>query len=251
MSKQIQWFPGHMSKTLKEFKEIKADIYFVLLDARAPESSFVDSFNEIIKNKKVIIFLTKSDLVDSKELKYWIDYYNKKYDFVKAINFKKSKFVKNEIIKILEQQKIKSLIPKIIVLGAPNVGKSTLLNIVIGSKKTKTENRPGVTKKNDWYQFNKKYWILDTPGVLQPKFITEKQGINLASIGSINLKVLPLEEVAIGLLKRLSELEKIQLDNPEQYLKKLIESKKKRPNDIYEEIIRNYQNSKYGKIILD
>ncbi len=251
MSKQIQWFPGHMSKTLREFSEIKTDLYFILLDSRAPESSFIDSFKEIIKNKKVIIIMTKSDLVETNGLVKWVDKYKGEYMYVEVISLNNPKQVKKTILNILSKVKFKSLLPKLVILGAPNVGKSTLLNILTDARRAKAENRPGVTKKNDWYQFSKKYWVLDTPGVLQPKFVDEKQGINLAAIGSIKLDVLPLERISIGLLNRLQELKKIDFINVEEYVDKLIFDSKKQPSEVYKKIIRDYRSLKYGKIILD
>lgn len=251
MSKQIQWFPGHMSKSLREFSEAKCDLYFLLLDSRAPESSFIDSFKEIIGQKKVILLLTKSDMVKKSDLEPWIKKYKESIEHVYSISFINPKIARKEVIKVLEGFKFKNLLPKLIILGVPNVGKSTLLNILLGAKKAIAEDRPGVTKKNDWYQFNKRFWILDTPGVLQPKFVNPKQGINLASIGSIKLDILPLDEVATCLVDRLINLGRIEHSNAELYVQERINDAKKQPTIVHKKIIKDFQQLKFGKVILD
>ncbi len=240
-----------MSKTLREFKEIKTDLYFLLLDSRAPESTFIDSFKEIIANKKVVVLLTKSDLVNKEKLASWVDKYKEEFENAFPISLNNTKQVRQEVLKILKAQNFRPLLPKLVILGAPNVGKSTLLNILTDGKRAKAENRPGVTKSNDWYQFEKRYWVLDTPGVLQPKFVDERQGVNLSAIGSIKLDILPLEEVAISLVQRLIELKAIDSDNAEEYVSNVVEESKKQPIEIYKKIIRDYQDTKFGKLILD
>ena len=244
MSKQIQWFPGHMAKTLRELNSLtkKIDVFFLLVDARAPKSSFIDSFNQLIKNKKVIVILTKSDLVAKEQLSYWINKYKKEYTDCIVLSLKNRNEVIKKIDSSLSQISIKSLLPKIMILGIPNVGKSTLLNVLLKHKKAKVENRPGVTMSTLWYQYNKKYWILDTPGLLQPKFVDETQGTILASIGSIKINILPIERVA----SNLSDI--LRKKNPNLIIPKLSSM------DEYEkhkQVILNYQNNKYGKVVLD
>ena len=240
-----------MSKTLREFKEIKTDLYFLLLDARAPESTFIDSFKEIIKDRKVIVFLTKADLVKKKELDKWITYYENDFKYVQSVSLRNTNQVRKSIILILRNQKFKSFLPKIVILGTPNVGKSSLLNIITDKKRAKAENRPGVTKKNDWFQFEKKYWVLDTPGVLQPSFIDKGQGVSLASIGSIKLDILPLEEVVIGLVEKLMNLNVLDINSPEEYAHNLVSNSLKSSDWVYRKFIKDYQDLKFGKIILD
>ncbi len=243
---QIQWFPGHMTKTLRELNEIKADIYIVLLDSRAPESSFIDSFKELIENKKVIICLTKSDMVNKDKLSFWVNKYKKTYKNINVFSLtQKQQQLRKIIINTLSKIEVKSILPKIVILGVPNVGKSTLLNVLIGSNKAKTENRPAVTKKNSWYQLDRKYWILDTPGILEPKFISKKQGINLALIGSIKLNLLPLDIIVEEfklILKNLNLYDKFE----QKYLLNNIENDEDR-----RKIILNFQRQIFGKLIID
>lgn len=240
-----------MSKTLREFGEIKADLYFLLLDSRAPESTFIDSFKEIIENKRVVVLLTKSDLVNENKLQSWVDKYKEEFGNAFAISLNNTKQVRKDVLKILKDQNFRPLLPKLVILGAPNVGKSTLLNILTDGRRAKAENRPGVTKSNDWYQFEKRYWVLDTPGVLQPKFVDEKQGVNLSAIGSIKLDILPLEEVAVALIQRLIDMNVLDSTNAEEYVHNAVVESKKQPTEIYKKIIRDFQDNKFGKLILD
>ncbi len=254
MSKQIQWFPGHMSKTLREFEDItkKIDLFFILVDARAPKSSYIDQFDNLINGKQVIVLLTKADLVLKTELKPWIQYYKNRFGFAFPVSLTNKKMIQQEILKITNQIKFRRLLPKFIILGVPNVGKSTLLNILTDNKRAKVEDRPGVTKTNSWYQFAKKYWIMDTPGVLQPSFEDDSQGLILAAIGSIKLTILPLHEVAEKLIIKLQEKGyDLGYDDVEKDLIVKLNNSNKSPEEFYKKIILNYQKGKYGKIILD
>ncbi len=255
MSKQIQWYPGHMSKIIRELKEISnsVDVFFLLLDSRAPSSSFVSSIKEIIGNKRVIILLTKSDLVNKSEILKWQSKYKKEFTNCILVD-KNVNRTRNELLKTLNGIKFKSLLPKILVLGIPNVGKSTIINILSKGNKAKAENRAGVTKKNMWYQFERRYWVLDTPGILEPKFEDLDVGVALASIGSIKIDILPIEEVAISLLKKLREKGidiKISSDDIEEYLLEKSKTSKITTMDFYKKIILDFQKGYYGKVILD
>ncbi len=254
MSKQIQWFPGHMSKTLREFEDLtnKIDLFFILVDARAPKSSYIDQFDSLTKGKQVIVLLTKADLVTTEDLKPWIKYYKNRFGFAYPVSLTNRKMVQKEILKIIGQIKFRRLLPKFIILGVPNVGKSTLLNILTDNKRAKVEDRPGVTKNNLWYQFEKRYWIMDTPGVLQPSFEDEDQGLILAAVGSIKLTILPLDEVATELIIKLQEKGyDLGYGDVEKDLAIKLSRSNKPPQEFYKAIILNYQKGKYGKIILD
>ncbi len=255
MSKQIQWYPGHMSKTIRELKEISKsiDVFFLLLDSRAPSSSFVSSIKEIIGNKRVVVLLTKSDLVNKDEIKKWQAKYKGEFSDCILVD-KNTSRTRAELLKSLSKIKFKALLPKILVIGIPNVGKSTVINILSKGNKAKAENRAGVTKKNMWYQFERKYWVLDTPGILEPKFEDSNIGVALASIGSIKIDVLPIEEVAILLLNRLREKGvniNINSDDIEGWLQEKAKYSKMTTQDFYKKIILDFQKGHYGKIILD
>lgn len=259
MNKQLQWYPGHVSKSIREIKKIKKNIdcFILILDARAPISSFFDSFKEIIKDKNLIIFLNKSDLVEKNELKKYISFYKKEYKNVYPISSKNKSNILKAFNNAISNMNFKSLLPKFVILGIPNVGKSTILNIFTNNKQSaKIEDRAGVTKNLNWYQFNKKYWILDTPGILLPKFSEESQGIIIASIGSLKYDVIPLEKVVIEMFKIiLDKKNKINFpyteENITEKLKEELEKSNLSEPDFYKQKILNFQKLKYGKIILD
>ncbi len=257
MSKQIQWYPGHMSKTLREFKENSKniDIFFLLIDSRAPKSSLIDSFHLFAKSSKIIIVITKSDLVEKNELSKWINYYKKKYRDCIFISFLNKNIARKKIIEYLNKQKFNNLLPKFSIIGIPNVGKSTFLNILLNKTSSKVENRAGVTKKASWYQLENKYWIMDNPGILEPKFKDFNQGIILASIGAIKLDILPLRDVVYGLFDILKNEKNNENSNFLLDYSKLkneeFNSNKIGLNDHYKSLLINFQKLKYGKIILD
>ncbi len=207
--KQVQWFPGHMSKALREIKEsLKlVDIVFVLLDARLPESSMNPRIQEIIESKPALILYTKASMADQKELNKWLAYYNSqgfqglKIDAITGLNIGKIKDATLEILsEKLDREKRRGILPRAIrtmIIGIPNVGKSTLINTLSKKKAAKTGNTPGITKAQQWIKISEDFELLDTPGVLWPKFDDPKVGYHLALSGAIKDSVLPNEEVAV------------------------------------------------------
>lgn len=206
--KQVQWFPGHMSKALREIKEhLKlVDIAFILVDARLPESSMNPKVLEILGHKKALILYNKSSLADQRELDKWLSFYaNKglvglKIDAITGKNISKIKDVVNEILKekIEKDQKrgIQQRPIRTMIIGIPNVGKSTLINTLSKKKATKTGNKPGVTKAQQWVKISTDFELLDTPGVLWPKFDDAKVGYHLAISGAIKDSILPIDDIA-------------------------------------------------------
>ena len=213
----INWYPGHMAKTKREISEdLKLiDVVIEILDSRIPISSQNPDIAELTKNKKKIIVLNKTDLADEKQNKLWVEYFNKKgqvailtdsnlgkgiNDVIKAIQ----DIMADELAKFEEKGRTGRKI-RVMVLGIPNVGKSSFINRIVKSNRLEVGNRPGVTKKKQWISINDKINLLDTPGVLWPKFQDEKVALNLAFTGTIKDDVLEQTEVAYQLLKFLLE----------------------------------------------
>ncbi len=207
MMKQIQWFPGHMFKSLREIKEkIKLmDIIFVLLDARLPLSSMNPEILRIIKDRPSILLLNKMDLADERELSKWIHHFQNegyhalKIDAQSGKNVNKIHELARFVLKDkIEREKSKGLMERplrTMILGIPNVGKSTLINQLSKSGATKTGNTPGVTKAQQWIKLSDDFHLLDTPGVLWPKFEDPKVGYHLAITGAIKDRILPEDDV--------------------------------------------------------
>ena len=209
MVKQIQWFPGHMAKARREISEKMKliDIVIELVDARAPLSSKNPMFNEICNNKPRLIVMTKKDLADSKATSKWIEYFKGKGIYAIYVNLKNFNEyqlvidVCKEILKEkMEREAKRGLKPRAMramVLGIPNVGKSTFINRLAKRKATVTGNRPGVTKAQQIIRVDKDFELFDTPGVLWPKFDDLNVARNIALIGSIKQDILPLDELFI------------------------------------------------------
>ena len=215
-TQNIQWFPGHMTKTKRKIAEILPLIDGVaeVIDARIPYSSRNPDILEIIGNKPRIILLNKCDMADPKVTDEWISYFNKQGIMAipidckcgKGLNTFKSS-VKERLYDRLQYYKEKGMIGKplrIMVVGIPNVGKSSFINRISGNNKAKVENRPGVTRGNQWFTIDKELELLDTPGVLWPKFEDSAVGERLAFTGAVNDGVVDIELLAVRLLEILS-----------------------------------------------
>lgn len=205
----IQWFPGHMAKAKREVSEkLKfVDIVFELVDARLPLSSRNPLLNQILQQKPRIILLNKADLADPKQTTQWIEYFKKQGITALAINAQESQGIK-QIVPLakatlkekLARDKARGLKPRAIramILGIPNVGKSTLLNRLIGKKIAQTGNKPGVTKGQQWLKLGNELELLDTPGILWPKFDDKAIGMKLALTGAIKDQLLHLDDLTI------------------------------------------------------
>ena len=212
-----QWYPGHMTKAKRMMQEdIKLiDLVIELVDARVPLSSRNPDIDELGKNKARLILLNKSDLASAHYNEEWASYFKEKGFFVVKVNARSGAGIKavNEVIRKACSEKIerdkrrgiRNRPVRAMVVGIPNVGKSTFINTFAGKACTKTGNRPGVTKGKQWIRLNKSVELLDTPGILWPKFEDQSVGIKLAMIGSIRDEILNNEELALHLITLLKE----------------------------------------------
>ena len=206
--KQIHWFPGHMKKAQNDIEDrIKlVDVVVELLDARIPFSSRNQVLYKLTKNKVRLVVLTKKDLADPDATYQWVDYFESQGFAAVFADLNDEKDVKNIIRRVEELGSIKNqkLVAKgmkpqpvrAMILGIPNVGKSTLINKISGRKAASVENKPGHTKAQQWIKVSEKFELLDTPGILQPSYNDEKHAINLALVGSMNENILPNDQLA-------------------------------------------------------
>lgn len=275
----INWYPGHMAKTRRQIiEDLKiVDIVIELLDARIPISSQNPDIAEIIKEKKKIVVLNKCDLADEKENQKWLAYFENKNIPAVLVDSNSGKGIDNvvkKIEKVMEEEKEKQAEKgrvgrkiRAMILGIPNVGKSSFINRI--SKRTTAEvgNKPGVTKKKQWIRINEKVELLDTPGVLWPKFESEDVALKLAFTGTIKEDVLERTEVAYSLVKFLLEnaienlCNRYELTN--EYIEEVLNKDNPENFNIYEIMLEigrkrgcvisggNIDEEKTAKIILD
>ena len=278
LSAPISWYPGHMAKTKREIKEKidLIDIVFEVIDARIPYSSKNKDIDDIIKDKPRVIIMTKVDLCDINKTNKWVKYYeNMGYivitiDLVNNPNIKiifdKIKPIIDEINNKRISKGLKTRRARVLVVGVPNVGKSTLINRLVGKKSTNVGNKPGITKNLEWIRINDKLELLDTPGILWPRLDNNNIAYNLASMTAIKEEVLDTEDLAIYIIKKmLSEykdniVNRYNITSTEDVIEVLDQIGKKigavRNNEtdyerVYKKVIKDLQDGYLGKVTLD
>ncbi len=212
----INWYPGHMEKTrkliLKEYKNI--DVVYELVDARIPRSSKISNIYEIIGNKPKILIMTKKDLADPILLEKWLVYFNNLGSKAIAIDVNNDEDIKklislthelmDELQAKREEKGLKKKVIQALVVGIPNVGKSSLINRIVGKKVAQTGNKPGITHHLSWLKTNHDLILLDTPGILYPRLDNAEVARNLAAFSAIKYEVVDVNEIAFHILKKLN-----------------------------------------------
>ena len=275
----FQWYPGHMTKAKRQMQEdIKLiDLVVEIVDSRIPYSSRNPDIDELGKNKYRLILMNKADLADKKATEKWTAYFKEKGYFVVSLDARSKNGMKTITDIIMEACKekierdlkrgIKNRPVRAMVVGIPNVGKSTFINSYAGKACAKTGNKPGVTKGKQWIRLNKNVELLDTPGILWPKFEDQMVGLRLALIGSIKDEILNTDELAVELIKFLikeypgvlAERYSIEeAENPTDVLMKIAESRNclSKGNELdYSKaailLIDDFRSGKLGKLTLE
>ena len=275
---QINWYPGHMAKTKRLVKENLGliDIVFEVIDARIPYSSKNKDIDELIQNKPRILIMTKKDLCDIEVTWEWVKYYeNKGYkvvlvDLINNPNLKELLSITSDLSKELNNKRkekgLKERKTRILILGTPNAGKSTLINRLVGKKATNVGNRPGVTKNLEWIRINNELELLDTPGILPPKLENNNMALNLASMTAIKEEILDTEEIAIHIITMLKNYykdyleERYKLTDEEDIVDILdkigknigaIRGGETDYEKVYATIIRDLKEGRIGKVTFD
>ncbi len=214
---KLQWYPGHMTKAKRQMQEdLKLiDLVIEVIDSRIPYSSRNPEIDQLAQNKARVILMNKADLADEKANRLWAEYFREQGAFAALADSRKKNNMK-EIRSAIDQASAKkkerdrkrgilNRPVRAMIVGIPNCGKSTFINTISGKASTKTGNKPGVTKGKQWIKLNKDIELLDTPGILWPKFEDEQVGTNLALVGSIKDEIIPSEELSLELIDFLTK----------------------------------------------